>query len=133
MESINECAHCGHKLLGRTDKRFCGDACRNTFNRLQRQKQRIPLPAKAAAIIVVLKRNYQLIGHKTGLEENDTLLCDLGGLTSRGFNPNFYTSSHTDNNGNRWYCVFNCCFRVLGDQVEVKDFPEIFSKLETER
>ena len=133
MESMNECAHCGHKLLGRTDKRFCGDACRNTFNRIQRQQKHIPLPAEAAAILEILKRNYQLIGHKAGLEEKEALSCDLGGLTSRGFNPNFYTSTYADNNGNQWHCVFNWCFRILGDQVEMKDFPEIFSKLETEQ
>jgi hypothetical protein len=26
------CQECGEKLMGRADKKFCGDACRNAFN-----------------------------------------------------------------------------------------------------
>jgi len=27
------CENCGKSLYGRTDKRFCNDNCRNTYNR----------------------------------------------------------------------------------------------------
>ena len=28
----NKCLHCGEKLIGRVDKRFCDDQCRNTWH-----------------------------------------------------------------------------------------------------
>ena len=27
-----QCPECGDKIIGRTDKKFCSDGCRNTFN-----------------------------------------------------------------------------------------------------
>lgn len=130
MENINECAQCGQKLLGRTDKRFCGDYCRNSYNRHQRQQNRIPLPPQAAAVIEIIKHNYQLIGRKESLGDDETISCDLGSLTSRGFIRDFYTSLHTDKTGNQWYCVFDWCFHISGSQVEIKDFPEVIKALQ---
>jgi len=29
---VRKCLHCDHVLKGRTDKKFCDDYCRNTYN-----------------------------------------------------------------------------------------------------
>jgi len=128
MENTSECAQCGQKLLGRTYKRFCGDYCRNNFNRHQRQQNRIPLPPDAAAIIEIIKHNYQLIGKRKGLVENEIISCDIESLTNRGFNPDFYTSIHTDKTGNQWCCIFDWCFQISGDTINIKDFPEVLAR-----
>lgn len=64
MESYSNCAQCGHDLKRRTDKRFCNDTCRNTYNRIQRQQRHIPFPEQAKDIIQAIKRNYQIIAKK---------------------------------------------------------------------
>jgi hypothetical protein len=35
MKSQRLCLECNERLLGRTDKKFCSDYCRNTFNNRQ--------------------------------------------------------------------------------------------------
>jgi predicted nucleic acid-binding Zn ribbon protein len=44
----NTCENCGKPLFGRTDKRFCNDNCRNTYNRqktlLEQKKAHDNLP-----------------------------------------------------------------------------------------
>ena len=32
-----ECLECGEKIFGRSDKKFCSDGCRNTYNNNQKK------------------------------------------------------------------------------------------------
>ena len=32
---METCLECGEKIIGRSDKKFCNDACRNSYNNKQ--------------------------------------------------------------------------------------------------
>ena len=53
----NVCLECGDKLLGREDKKFCNDGCRNAFNN-KRNKDSTNLMRNTHAI---LRKNYRIL------------------------------------------------------------------------
>ena len=38
--SSKQCPECGEKIIGRTDKKFCSDGCRNTYNNRMNKDQK---------------------------------------------------------------------------------------------
>ena len=38
--SSKQCPECGEKIVGRTDKKFCSDGCRNTYNNRMNKDQK---------------------------------------------------------------------------------------------
>ena len=38
--SSKQCPECGDKIIGRTDKKFCSDGCRNTYNNRMNKDQK---------------------------------------------------------------------------------------------
>lgn len=125
MENDSQCAHCGQNLKGRTDKRFCNDTCRNTYNRKQRQEKHVPFPEQAKEIIDIIKQNYQLIAHKNGTDRDVFYFAELKGFIDKGFDPSYFTNIHIAEDGQKWCCIFDWCFRLDGDLVAIKDFPEL--------
>ena len=69
-----ECAECGHKLVGRTDKKFCNDYCRNSFNNKRYRKEQY---AKRE-IQGVLNVNYSIL--KSICSQNSVAESTFGSL-----------------------------------------------------
>ena len=79
------CLECGDKIIGREDKKFCSDGCRNAYNNKMNKDQNN------------LMRN---VNNK--LRKNYRILCDLNPegkgkttqtkLLSKGFDFEFFTS-----------------------------------------
>lgn len=95
------CLQCGEPIRGRTDKRFCSDACRNIYH----------YHANAAPINYVrnvmnaLKRNRRILAElNTGPEGKTKVHREK--LLERGFNFMYHTNTHRTKSGN--YYVF--CF-----------------------
>lgn len=57
MEEQKKCLYCGEPLLGRIDKKFCCDSCRNSYNYEKNHKQ-INVVRNINAI---LARNYNIL------------------------------------------------------------------------
>jgi hypothetical protein len=51
------CQCCGHPIHGRSDKKFCDDGCRNTFNNQQNSAQN----KEMRCINTILKRNRAIL------------------------------------------------------------------------
>ena len=101
------CLDCGAKLLGRSDKKFCSDQCRNNYNnRLNRDQN-----------------NYVRNVHGQ-LRRNRKILSDLldGGherihrdaLIAQGYNFTFFTHLVETAEGVRW----SFCFEYGFSEVE---------------
>jgi hypothetical protein len=82
------CENCGRELKGRSDKRFCDDSCRNTFN----HRKRIPDNDIMSPTINILKKNrgilFQLLE-----QEKRTVLKET--LFELGFNFKYCTDHRT--------------------------------------
>lgn len=100
MSSQNEkrCAECDHLILGRVDKRFCSDQCRNAFNnRINRDVTSYVKNTNRS-----LRKNRRILmelnpGGKTKVAREK--------LLAKGFDFEHFTSTYTTREGVAYrYC-----------------------------
>lgn len=80
------CLHCQHALAGRTDKKFCDDYCRNTYNN---KRYREEFAAKRE-IQSALNHNYKVL--REICVTNTVAESSLSDLHSRGYQMPFFTN-----------------------------------------
>ncbi|MDI9341046.1 MAG: hypothetical protein QM534_10800 [Sediminibacterium sp.] len=94
------CPECGEVIVGRQDKKFCSDACRNSFN----NKQNSDTTNYVRNVNNALRRNRRLL--KDNLNGDVTKIARKK-LSDAGFNFNFYTNiSVTKTNNNTYYYCY---------------------------
>lgn len=102
------CLECGEKLNGREDKKFCNDACRNSYNN------------KLNKTSTNLMRNINYI-----LRKNYRILCDFNlegktkihrkKLSDAGFDFSLITSVYTTKADTTYYFVYDQGYMFLED------------------
>lgn len=104
MERV--CLDCGAKLLGRSDKKFCSDQCRNNYNnRINRDSNNYVRNVHAQ-----LRRNRKILSD---------FFCDghrkihHDALFALGYNFNFFTHLVETTEGVKWSFCFEFGFRNL--------------------
>ena len=108
------CLACGLSLAGRSDKKFCDDGCRSSWNNRRRQED-AGLLKKTDAI---LKRNRRILQDHSGSEPEARL--NRRHLMASGFLPDFVTRIEADPAGGliRYYYEFGMR-KLSGQEVEV--------------
>jgi len=107
MNNTFRCQHCQEPLVGRSDKKFCDDACRNAYNnRKSGESAHIFRP-----LISRLKANYRALQK---IQARSTV-ASLRELELLGFQPQYCTQSFQDPSGTTLYC-FNIGYRITPDQ-----------------
>lgn len=107
MNHITHCLYCHEPLIGRCDKKFCDDSCRNAYNnRRTSDTSHIFRP-----LISRLKANYRAL-QKLKAQRQCASLQELALL---GFNAQFCTHTTADLDGTTLYC-FNIGYRITDDQ-----------------
>jgi hypothetical protein len=114
MQSTKRCIECGDSIIGRSDKKYCSDLCRVSYN----NKLNCVSNSHVRNINTVLKRNRkileELVSEKAKKIHKETLI-------QKGFNFSFYTNVVNTKKGyNQYYCydygykpVENDCFIVI--------------------
>ena len=90
------CKECGVSIKGRSDKKFCSDACRNSFNNNQ-NKDTTNLIRNTNN---QLRKNYRILQK---LNPNDKTKTTKSKLLLSGFDFNLFTSIYTTKTGNVYY------------------------------
>ena len=104
-----ECLECGDKIHGRSDKKFCSDSCRNTYNNNQ-NKDSTNLMRR---INYILRKNYRILSAlpfsdgKTKTTKNK--------LQSEGFDFEYFTSLKTYKNGSQYQFHYDIGCKYLED------------------
>lgn len=102
MERV--CLDCGARLLGRSDKKFCSDQCRNNYNnRLNRDQNNYVRNVHAQ-----LRRNRKIL---SDLYEDGHSRIHRDALIAQGFNFTFFTHLVETREGLRWSYCFEYGFR----------------------
>lgn len=93
-----KCEDCGTPIVGRTDKRFCSDQCRNNYNnRLNSDSN-----SRMRSTNNVLRRNRRIL---LTLNTNGRTVIRKGQLLAMGFDFNHVTSlSATRRGAPCYYC-----------------------------
>ncbi|WP_445386099.1 hypothetical protein ACT6NV_04655 [Robiginitalea sp. IMCC44478] len=120
------CLECAEKLVGRSDKKFCCDSCRNTFNnRRNREKNRVLLKTNNR-----LRRNYRLL--KKLLKHREDGLISREVLLDIGFEFGSVTRLYTNAKGIKTYFLYDIGYYPV-DECHIRLIPPVKSpKKETE-
>ena len=100
------CPECGDKIIGRTDKKFCGDACRNAYNNRKNQDQNNLI----RTINNRLRKNYRIL---SSLNPNDKTKTHKQKLLDLGFQFEYHTSIYTTHAGNVYYFIYDQGYLTL--------------------
>ena len=103
------CLECGEILVGRIDKKFCGDYCRNTFN----NKVNPEMKNMIRNVNNRLKRNYKTLENLNALGKTK---ISRRKLLDHNFDFLHFTSVYTTKNGKTYHYVYNQGYRELENE-----------------
>jgi predicted nucleic acid-binding Zn ribbon protein len=108
---MKACLECGEKIVGREDKKFCSDGCRNAYN----NKINKDSTNYMRNINNKLRKNYRILS-----ELNVTLdgksKATRAKLMSKGFDFEFFTNILTTKTGNTYYFVYDQGYMALENE-----------------
>ena len=95
-----DCLECGEKIVGRTDKKFCSDYCRNSYNNnLNKDSKNL-----VRNVNNLLRKNYRILEELNPEEKTRTTKTKL---LSKGFSFEYFTSIYTTKTGTVYYFVYD--------------------------
>lgn len=103
---VKKCPECGEVIKGRSDKKFCSDACRNTYNNEQNKDSTNLIRNTNNQ----LRKNYRILQK---LNPKDKTKTTKSKLLLSGFDFNLFTSIYTTKTGNVYYFVYDQGYLVL--------------------
>lgn len=94
------CLDCGEKIVGRTDKKFCSDYCRNSYNNnLNKDSKNL-----VRNVNNLLRKNYRILEE---LNPTGKIRITKSKLIAKHFNFDYFTSIYTTKTGNTYYFVYD--------------------------
>lgn len=100
MEEQRKCLYCGEPILGRLDKKFCCDSCRNSYN-YEKNHQQTNLVRNINAI---LSRNYNILKE---LNPKGKSFVSKQQLDEKGFDFKYFTHIYTTKAGAMYRFVYD--------------------------
>lgn len=93
------CLECGEPIIGRSDKKFCSDLCRNAYN----NKVNADANNHVRNINNALRRNRKIL---EDICHDDKSKTTRNTLLDRGFDFSLITSLRTTQKGSTYYFVY---------------------------
>ncbi|MFD0993818.1 hypothetical protein [Tenacibaculum geojense] len=99
MDNRN-CLECNEPVVGRIDKKFCSDYCRNTYNnKVDKDYKNLIRNTNNR-----LRKNYKIL---TELNTTGKTKVSRRKLFDRGFDFQLVTSLYTTKTGNTYFYIYN--------------------------
>ena len=103
-----KCPECGTKIVGRIDKKFCSDGCRNNHNnRINKDNKNLIRNTNNR-----LRKNYRIL---EALNPNQKRKVSRSKLIEHGFDFNYFTSIYTTKAGAIYYFIYDQGYLPLED------------------
>jgi hypothetical protein len=94
------CLECGEKIIGREDKKFCSDGCRNAYNnKINKDSTNF-----MRNINNKLRKNYRILSELNVEGKSKTSRAKL---LSKGFDFDFFTNILQTKTGNTYYFLYD--------------------------
>ncbi len=103
---IKNCLECNEKIVGREDKKFCSDGCRNSYN----NKINKDSTNYMRNINNKLRKNYRILNE---LNVDGKSKATRAKLASKGFDFDYFTSILNTKSGNTYYFVYDQGYMIL--------------------
>lgn len=100
------CPECGTKIIGRADKKFCSDSCRNAHNNSLNKDQ----TNLVRNINNRLRKNYRILQEANS---KDKTKIKKETLLKKGFNFQFITGQYTTKTGNLYFYIYDQGYLAL--------------------
>ncbi len=97
---MKTCLECDEKLIGREDKKFCSDGCRNAYN----NKMNKDCTNLMRNINNKLRKNYRILSE---LNPDGKAKTTRTKMLGKGFDFEFFTSIYTTKTGNVYYFLYD--------------------------
>jgi len=95
-----QCPECGGNIIGREDKKFCSDYCRNAYNnKVNKDSKNLIRNTNNR-----LRKNYKILGE---LNNSGKTKVTRSKLLNQNFDFNFFTSIYTTKTGNTYFYVYD--------------------------
>lgn len=101
------CIECGEKIMGRSDKKFCNDACRNAYN----NKQNKDSSNMMRNINNKLRKNYRILSEQNFTEGKAKTTKSK--LSTLGFDFEYFTNFKVYKNGAEYRFIYNIGYKFL--------------------
>ncbi len=102
-----DCLECGKKITGRSDKKFCNDACRNAFN----NKQNKDSSNLMRNINNKLRKNYRILSEQNFTDGKAKNTREK--LTLEGFDFDYFTNFKVYKNGAEYRFIYDIGYKLL--------------------
>ena len=113
-----KCLECGDKILGRIDKKFCSDYCRNAYNnKLNKDSKNL-----VRNINNRLRKNYRILDSYP-LTEGKTKTTKTR-LMDKGFDFEYITNLYTTKKGTRKKSI-KCIRSSINKPINIRTFDTI--------
>ncbi|MDD3743108.1 MAG: hypothetical protein PHX54_05745 [Lentimicrobiaceae bacterium] len=93
------CLDCGEPLVGRADKKFCDDQCRNNYN----NRMNSDTTTQMRNINHILRKNRRILA---GLIPEDKTTIHKDKLLAQGFNFTYFTHQYITQKGSIYHFVY---------------------------
>jgi predicted nucleic acid-binding Zn ribbon protein len=100
------CLECGEKIVGREDKKFCSDACRNAFNnKINKDSNNYMRNVNNK-----LRKNYRIL---LALNTTGKTNVSKAKMLSKGFDFEYFTNILNTKSGKTYIFVYNQGYILL--------------------
>lgn len=106
---MKNCLECNEKIVGREDKKFCSDGCRNAYN----NKMNKDSTNLMRNINNKLRKNYRILADLNPEGKSKTTRSKLLG---KGFDFEFFTSIYTTKTGNVYYFLYDQGYMAIENE-----------------
>lgn len=94
------CPECNDKIIGRTDKKFCSDQCRNAYNnKINKDATNLIRNTNNK-----LRKNWRILESLNPEQKTKTTKTKL---VNKGFDFSLFTSIYTTKAGTIYYFIYN--------------------------
>ena len=105
------CPECGENIVGRTDKKFCSDICRNSFNnRLNSDENNF-----VRNINNILRKNRRIL--ESALKSESKLTLPKQKVIDKGFNFQYFTNQLTTRNNHVYTYLYEYGYMLLDNNM----------------
>ncbi|HCN50027.1 MAG TPA: hypothetical protein DIT10_13225 [Chryseobacterium sp.] len=102
------CLECGEKIIGRSDKKFCNDACRNAYN----NKQNKDSTNLMRNVNNKLRKNYRIL---VEINTDGKTKITRSKLESLGFDFDYFTNLKVYKNSSEYKFIYDYGYKLLED------------------
>ncbi|AKK74409.1 hypothetical protein [Chryseobacterium gallinarum] len=100
------CLECGEKIIGRSDKKFCNDACRNAYN----NKQNKDSTNLMRNVNNKLRKNYRILKE---INTDGKTKITKSRLDNLGFDFDYFTNLKVYKNGSEYRFIYDYGYKLL--------------------